>query len=230
MPPAGQLPLLHHGTPTTGVVTVPDQRLAKNLRTHQPRPRPHLRWSFIDIAGIVEGARKGEAWQSFRPHPRDRRPAATLSLPSTTPRSSTLRAAVNPRMTSTFINTSLLLADLETVEKSDTPKSKRSTSPPTPTTGQGRVRRSTPPNPPPPPPPIQDSKKPAKPANPPAPSNYRRGTTLHRDLSSSRQDHPALRRQRRRVRPHHRQPYTEAVEASRRRGSQVVRICGATRS
>ena len=46
--------------PNTGVVTVPDARLAKIAELIQPKSLVPTTMEFIDIAGLVEGASKGE--------------------------------------------------------------------------------------------------------------------------------------------------------------------------
>src|SRR5712664_1372612 len=46
--------------PNTGVVTVPDERLAKISELIKPKSLVPTTMEFIDIAGLVEGASKGE--------------------------------------------------------------------------------------------------------------------------------------------------------------------------
>src|ERR1700678_3069203 len=46
--------------PNTGVVTVPDERLAKIAELIKPKSLVPTTMEFIDIAGLVEGASKGE--------------------------------------------------------------------------------------------------------------------------------------------------------------------------
>src|SRR5690242_3404458 len=46
--------------PNTGVVTVPDERLSKISALIQPKSLVPTTMEFIDIAGLVEGASKGE--------------------------------------------------------------------------------------------------------------------------------------------------------------------------
>ena len=47
--------------PNTGVVTVPDERLAKIAQLIQPKSLVATTMEFIDIAGLVEGASKAKA-------------------------------------------------------------------------------------------------------------------------------------------------------------------------
>src|SRR5260370_2997914 len=46
--------------PNTGVVTVPDERLARISQLIKPKSLVPTTMEFIDIAGLVEGASKGE--------------------------------------------------------------------------------------------------------------------------------------------------------------------------
>src|SRR6266850_1183788 len=46
--------------PNVGVVPVPDDRLEKLSRLYQPRKTTHAALEFVDIAGLVKGASKGE--------------------------------------------------------------------------------------------------------------------------------------------------------------------------
>src|SRR6056297_333192 len=46
--------------PNVGVVEVPDQRLEKLNEIYQPDKKTHATIDFVDIAGLVKGASKGE--------------------------------------------------------------------------------------------------------------------------------------------------------------------------
>src|SRR6266446_6671834 len=46
--------------PNVGVVPVPDDRLEKLSRLYQPKKTTHAALEFVDIAGLVKGASKGE--------------------------------------------------------------------------------------------------------------------------------------------------------------------------
>src|SRR6267143_1644207 len=52
--------------PNVGVVPVPDDRLEKLSRLYQPRKTTHAALEFVDIAGLVKGASKGEGLEKKR--------------------------------------------------------------------------------------------------------------------------------------------------------------------
>ena len=54
-----QLPLLHH-RPNVGVVAVPDARLDKLSEMYHPKKTTPAVIEFVDIAGLVKGASRGE--------------------------------------------------------------------------------------------------------------------------------------------------------------------------
>jgi GTP-binding protein YchF len=95
--------------PNTGVVTVPDERLQKISAFIKPKSLVPTTMEFIDIAGLVEGASKGEGLgNQFLGHIR-----ATDAVCHVV-------GGVNPLHDIDIINTELLLADLDTVDKRHT--------------------------------------------------------------------------------------------------------------
>ena len=56
------LPLLHNRT-ESGVVAVPDERLAGLAAMYQPKKVTPATVEFVDIAGLVKGASRGKGWQ-----------------------------------------------------------------------------------------------------------------------------------------------------------------------
>ena len=104
--------------PNTGVVTVPDVRLDKISKLIVPKSLVPTTMEFIDIAGLVEGASKGEGLgNQFLGHIRS--PDAILHVVRcfADPEVVHVAGGVNPLHDIDIINTELLLADLDTVEK-----------------------------------------------------------------------------------------------------------------
>ena len=104
--------------PNTGVVTVPDTRLQKIAALIQPKSLVPTTMEFIDIAGLVEGASKGEGLgNQFLGHIRATDAVAHVVRCFDDPEVVHVAGAVNPLHDIEIINTELLLADLDTVEK-----------------------------------------------------------------------------------------------------------------
>jgi ribosome-binding ATPase len=107
--------------PNTGVVSVPDERLQKIAALIQPKSLVPTTMEFIDIAGLVEGASKGEGLgNQFLGHIRATDAIAHVVRCFDDPEVIHVAGAVNPLHDIDIINTELLLADLETVEKRNT--------------------------------------------------------------------------------------------------------------
>ena len=107
--------------PNTGVVTVPDERLAKISELIHPKSLVPTTMEFIDIAGLVEGASKGEGLgNQFLGHIRATDAIAHVVRCFDDPEVIHVAGAVNPLHDIDIINTELLLADLDTVEKRHT--------------------------------------------------------------------------------------------------------------
>ena len=104
--------------PNTGVVTVPDVRLAKISKLIQPKSLVPTSMEFIDIAGLVEGASKGEGLgNQFLGHIRSTDAILHVVRCFADPEVVHVAGGVNPLHDIDIINTELLLADLDTVEK-----------------------------------------------------------------------------------------------------------------
>jgi GTP-binding protein YchF len=107
--------------PNTGVVTVPDERLAKISDLIKPKSLVPTTMEFIDIAGLVEGASKGEGLgNQFLGHIRATDAVAHVVRCFEDPEVIHVAGGVNPLHDIDIINTELLLADLDTVEKRHT--------------------------------------------------------------------------------------------------------------
>jgi GTP-binding protein YchF len=107
--------------PNTGVVTVPDERLQKIAALIKPKSLVPTTMEFIDIAGLVEGASKGEGLgNQFLGHIRATDAVCHVVRCFDDPEVIHVAGGVNPLHDIDIINTELLLADLETVDKRHT--------------------------------------------------------------------------------------------------------------
>lgn len=104
--------------PNTGVVTVPDERLTKIAAIFEPRSLVPTTMEFIDIAGLVAGASKGEGLgNQFLGHIRATDAIAHVVRCFDDPEVIHVAGGVNPLHDIEVIETELMLADLDTVEK-----------------------------------------------------------------------------------------------------------------
>jgi ribosome-binding ATPase len=104
--------------PNVGVVTVPDERLDKITKLVVPNRTVPTTMEFIDIAGLVEGASKGEGLgNQFLGHIRSTDAVVHVVRCFDDPNVVHVAGGVNPLHDIDVINTELLLADLETLEK-----------------------------------------------------------------------------------------------------------------
>ncbi|MCU1224755.1 MAG: GTP-binding protein YchF [Edaphobacter sp.] len=116
--------------PNTGVVTVPDERLSKISALIKPKSLVPTTMEFIDIAGLVEGASKGEGLgNQFLGHIRATDAICHVVRCFDDPEVVHVAGGVNPLHDMDIINTELLLADLDTVEKRNTKVEKLAKSP-----------------------------------------------------------------------------------------------------
>jgi GTP-binding protein YchF len=107
--------------PNTGVVTVPDERLGKISDLIKPKSLVPTTMEFIDIAGLVEGASKGEGLgNQFLGHIRATDAVCHVVRCFDDAEVIHVAGGVNPLHDIDIINTELLLADLDTVEKRNT--------------------------------------------------------------------------------------------------------------
>jgi ribosome-binding ATPase len=104
--------------PNTGTVVVPDARLDRITEFVKPNRTVPTTMEFIDIAGLVEGASKGEGLgNQFLGHIRATDAICHVVRCFDDPEVVHVAGAVNPLHDIDIINTELLLADLDTVEK-----------------------------------------------------------------------------------------------------------------
>ena len=104
--------------PNVGVVSVPDERLDRITGFVKPNSIVPTTMEFVDIAGLVEGASKGEGLgNQFLGHIRSTDAICHVVRCFADPNVIHVAGGVNPLHDIDVINTELLLADLETVEK-----------------------------------------------------------------------------------------------------------------
>src|SRR5450756_1653583 len=104
--------------PNVGIVSVPDERLAKLAAVfHSERILPAT-VTFVDIAGIVRGASEGEGLgNQFLANIREADAICQVIRVFDDPDVVHIEGAVNPASDIETIHTELILADLQTVEK-----------------------------------------------------------------------------------------------------------------
>jgi GTP-binding protein YchF len=104
--------------PNVGVVPVPDPRLEQLAAIVKPEKVLPTTMEFVDIAGLVEGASKGEGLgNKFLSHVRETDAIAHVVRCFENDDVVHVSGAVNPVSDIEIINTELALADLDTVER-----------------------------------------------------------------------------------------------------------------
>ena len=104
--------------PNVGIVPVPDARMDRIVTMVKPNSIVPTTMEFVDIAGIVEGASKGEGLgNQFLSHIRQTDAILHVVRCFSDPEVIHVAGGVNPLHDIDIINTELLLADLDTVEK-----------------------------------------------------------------------------------------------------------------
>jgi GTP-binding protein YchF len=103
--------------PNIGVVGVPDKRLAVLAELFESAKIVPATVSFVDIAGIVRGASKGEGLgNKFLAHIREADAICQVIRAFSDPNVVHVEGKVSPRDDIETINTELILADLQTIE------------------------------------------------------------------------------------------------------------------
>ncbi len=104
--------------PNTGIVPVPDERLGKLQELHAAQKVIPATVTFVDIAGLVEGASKGEGLgNKFLANIRQCN--AIVHIVRAFENDDIIRhdnGVVNPKSDIEIINTELILADIQTIE------------------------------------------------------------------------------------------------------------------
>lgn len=104
--------------PNVGVVAVPDPRLEHIAGIVVPRQTVHSSMEFVDIAGLVEGASKGEGLgNQFLAHIRETQAIAHVTRCFEDENVTHVSGRVDPISDIEVIETELALADLETVTR-----------------------------------------------------------------------------------------------------------------
>ncbi|MBA3758184.1 redox-regulated ATPase YchF [Candidatus Saccharibacteria bacterium] len=104
--------------PNTGIVPVPDERLGKLAELYKSQKIIPATVTFIDIAGLVAGASKGEGLGSqFLANIRTTNATAHVVRAFDDPNVTHVDTEYNPGKDIEVINTELVLADLQTVER-----------------------------------------------------------------------------------------------------------------
>lgn len=115
--------------PNVGVVTVPDPRLDRLTEIYKPAKVVPTTLEFLDIAGLVKGASKGEGLgNQFLSHIRMVDAIAHIVRCFDDPNVVHVDGNVNPKRDIEVIETELILKDLDTVEKKFADADKRSRS------------------------------------------------------------------------------------------------------
>src|SRR3989441_2019611 len=104
--------------PNVGVVPVPDERLDKLSALFEPKKTTHAALEFVDIAGLVRGASKGEGLgNQFLGNIREVDAVAHVLRCFADPDVVHVDGAVDPERDREVVETELMLKDLETLEK-----------------------------------------------------------------------------------------------------------------
>ncbi|AXI11035.1 redox-regulated ATPase YchF [Oceanobacillus zhaokaii] len=104
--------------PNVGIVEVPDDRLDKLTELVKPKKTVPTAFEFTDIAGIVEGASKGEGLgNQFLSHIRQVDAICQVVRCFVDPNITHVSGKIDPIDDIEIINLELILADLETVNK-----------------------------------------------------------------------------------------------------------------
>ncbi len=104
--------------PNVGVVTVPDVRINRLVEIYKPAKTIPTSLEFLDIAGLVKGASKGEGLgNQFLSHIRDVDAIAHVVRCFEDPNIVHVDGSIDPARDIEIVETELILKDLETVER-----------------------------------------------------------------------------------------------------------------
>lgn len=104
--------------PNTGRVAVPDQRLNKLAELVKPRMVTPTQLEFVDIAGLVKGASKGEGLgNQFLANIRETDAIIHVLRCFEDPNITHVEGSVDPIRDAEIVETELMIADLESLEK-----------------------------------------------------------------------------------------------------------------
>lgn len=104
--------------PNVGMVAVPDERLDKLTEMYHPQKTTHAVIEFVDIAGLVKGASKGEGLgNKFLSHIREVDAIAEVVRCFEDENIVHVDGNINPKRDIETINLELIFADMETIDK-----------------------------------------------------------------------------------------------------------------
>jgi GTP-binding protein YchF len=104
--------------PNVGIVQVPDERLNKIAEIVNPKKVTPTIIEFVDIAGLVKGAHKGEGLgNQFLSHIREVDAILHIVRDFVDPSIKHVEEDINPQRDIEIINTELIMKDLETLDK-----------------------------------------------------------------------------------------------------------------
>jgi ribosome-binding ATPase len=104
--------------PNVGVVGLPDDRLGKLAEIHDSQKIIPAPVSFVDIAGLVRGASKGQGrGNAFLANIRDASAICQVVRVFSDPNVAHVEGKISPADDIETINTELILADLQTIDK-----------------------------------------------------------------------------------------------------------------
>ena len=104
--------------PNVGVVPVPDERLDVLTKMYNPQKTTHAVIEFVDIAGLVKGASKGEGLgNKFLSHIREVDSIVEVVRCFENPNVVHVDGSINPTRDIETINLELIFADIETIDK-----------------------------------------------------------------------------------------------------------------
>ena len=104
--------------PNVGVVPVPDERLDVLTKMYNPQKTTHAVIEFVDIAGLVKGASKGEGLgNKFLSHIREVDSIVEVVRCFENPNVIHVDGSINPTRDIETINLELIFADIETIDK-----------------------------------------------------------------------------------------------------------------
>ncbi|MDI6882863.1 MAG: redox-regulated ATPase YchF [Patescibacteria group bacterium] len=104
--------------PNVGVVEVPDERLAKLAQIQKSKKQVPAIIKFVDIAGLVKGAHKGEGLgNQFLSYVRETDALLEIVRCFKNENVAHLTGTINPQKDIDIVKTELILKDLETIEK-----------------------------------------------------------------------------------------------------------------
>lgn len=104
--------------PNIGVVPVPDERLDELTQMYNPEKTTHAIIEFVDIAGLVKGASKGEGLgNKFLSHIREVDSIVEVVRCFENPNVVHVDGNINPTRDIETINLELIFADIETIDK-----------------------------------------------------------------------------------------------------------------